>query len=66
MAWGDANQGGDTSVRSSWGTSDALTNVVEIFASERSFVARKEDGGLVAWGDPNGGTTGQNESCTEP
>ena len=46
VAWGDSNDGGDSSSVSS----QLQSGVVSIFSTDRAFAAIKSDGSVVTWG----------------
>ena len=65
VVWGDPQYGGDMTVvnplEPTFSVSDRLTgNVRDIFSTLAAFIALKNDGSVVAWGDAfSGGDTGQ-------
>ena len=56
MTWGDLDNGGDQSAVSSH-----LTGVSSIYSNASAFVAVKNDGSVVTWGDVNSGGTSWDE-----
>ena len=65
VTWGDAAYGGNAACAPSASCQRAAvgslsSGVVTVFATERAFAALKQDGSVVAWGDP---TYGGDSAC---